>query len=200
MKLAIRRRKQLTWWHWSVLSFGGFCVTYLWLWMLTINPAQQPEIDKLAVDLILEMPRLNIEKATEQPVSVSPPTPVEETVVPAILPPKLRTPVPVAPQKSVAAQKIAPPLPDLQPAVASALISSPPEIETAPQPPVAAATGLDDPVPVSRLTRTPAFVHKALPNDPEDVQIPPGVDTGSRSNVRNGCCSLAVFGGSVACE
>ena len=146
---------------------GGLGVTYLWLWMLTINPAQQPEIDELAVDLILEMPRSNIEKATEQPVSLPRPTPVEETVVPAILPPKLRTPVPVA------AQKIAPPLPDLQPAAASALIASPPE-NAPPQPTVAAPAGLDDPVPVSRLTRTPAFVHKALPNDPEDVQIPPG--------------------------
>ncbi len=36
-----------------------------------------------------------------------------------------------------------------------------------------AAAGLE-PVPVSRLTRTPAFVHKALPTDPEDVQIPLG--------------------------
>lgn len=31
-----------------------------------------------------------------------------------------------------------------------------------------------NPVPVSRLTRTPAFVDKVVPTDPKDVQIPPG--------------------------
>lgn len=40
-------------------------------------------------------------------------------------------------------------------------------------PALPATSGLE-PVPVSRLTRTPTFVHKALPADPEDVQIPLG--------------------------
>ncbi len=41
------------------------------------------------------------------------------------------------------------------------------------QPARSAVSGLE-PVPVSRLTRMPTFVHKELPTDPEDVQIPLG--------------------------
>ena len=41
------------------------------------------------------------------------------------------------------------------------------------QPARSAVSGVE-PVPVSRLTRMPTFVHKELPTDPEDVQIPLG--------------------------
>ena len=43
-----------------------------------------------------------------------------------------------------------------------------------PTPPAVPTISGMEPVPVSRLTRTPTFVHKELPTDPEDVQIPLG--------------------------
>ena len=175
MKSGIKT--QSTWWHWSVVTLVGLSVTYLWLWILAYSPMHQPKVDAVTLNVILEMQQPNVEEPPEEPasVSVSQPMPVEpmpaEAVVPImppIMPPKLRAPIPVL----VVARKIAPPLPEARPAVAAALQPAP--VENVPQPPLPPAPPSLDPVPVSRLTRTPTFVHKALPNDPEDVQIPPG--------------------------
>ena len=173
MKLAIKTQQQSTWWHWSVLILGGLGVTYLWLWMLAYSPVHRPITDWLALDVILEIPHLNIiEESAAEPASVPQPTPVEtvmQTIVPATLRPKVVVSVPV-PVPVAAAQKTAR-LQDAPPATVSTLNATP--VVNMPQPatPVPPSS---EPVPVSRLTRTPTFVHKVLPNDPEDVQIPPG--------------------------
>lgn len=135
--------------------------------------------------------------------AVPPPMAAEPmmTVVPSTVAPKSQPPMPVRkiapPQKArpifaaalqsdsanqapedSAPMNHAPP----EPIAADNTVSKPAPIENMPvtedavkpSPPVTHESQGLNPVPVSRLTRTPTFVHKELPADPKNVQIPLG--------------------------
>lgn len=168
---------------------AGLSVTYLCIWTLGFSPRQQPDIDAAPLEIILAIQRPNISVPTEQPTEQLPEEPKEQpkeqlpeqptsesvlqpmpvkTVESPFIVPKVRAPIPFA------AQKRAPLQPNTQPTEAVAAASKSTPVANTPQQPITPELPGMEPVPVSRLTRTPTFVHKELPNDPEDVQIPPG--------------------------
>lgn len=131
--------------------------------ILAAPPTPEPPV--LAVQAKPAQPVLAARPKAE-PHVLAPHSPPIKKAAPPIPRPKLPTPV------LVATQKISPPHhQQASPLLRTALQSAP--VISAPQPTMPSSSN-SEPVPVSRLTRTPTFVHKELPNDPEDVLIPPG--------------------------
>lgn len=139
--------------------------TYLGLWLLSYGLVHKPQLENLPLDVVLEAPPPQM--APHAPMI---PPQAAKKVPPPIAPRKLLTQEPVATPTEAAVP--APPLeapPSPLRDAASSLESPPVEIATetvAPTPPRL------ETVPVSRLTHTPAFAQKQLPEDPKGVSIP----------------------------
>ena len=149
--------------------------------------ASEPAGEVPASMPVSEDPVMTEQRSAEEPTLVAPPAPeppvlaaqpkaVSHVLAPTPPPVKKAAPPVIRPKLPppvlVATQKISPPQHEqASPMLRTALHSTP----VIPAPQTIAPTSLNsEPVPVSRLTRTPTFVHKELPNDPEDVLIPPG--------------------------
>lgn len=161
MEVGIDTQRQTTWSYWSVPLVAALCLTYLGLWLLTNGLVHAPQNEELPLNVVLETP---LQQATQvvppRPVIKGPPPDAPRKLLtqePAPTPTQADIPAPPLEAPRIAQLELDPPRDSPPVEIATESVAQPPRIET---------------VPMSRLTRTPAFVQKVDPEDPKSAQIP----------------------------